>query len=114
VEIEKKKFVEGWVEFADKEIAESVAATLNNTNVGGNRRSLHYYDLWNIKYLPDFKWYHLTEKQQYERKVRNQRLQLEIAQAKKENNEYLLRVEKAHVIREIEKRKKKERNEEYE
>ena len=28
---------------------------------GGPRRSAFYYDLWNIKYLPKFKWDHLTE-----------------------------------------------------
>lgn len=28
---------------------------------GKNKRSPFYYDLWNMKYLSKFKWFHLTE-----------------------------------------------------
>eukprot|EP01102_Stenamoeba_stenopodia_P018389 TRINITY_DN6734_c0_g1_i1.p1 TRINITY_DN6734_c0_g1~~TRINITY_DN6734_c0_g1_i1.p1 ORF type:complete len:248 (-),score=60.70 TRINITY_DN6734_c0_g1_i1:40-699(-) len=58
----KKNFTEGWVEFADKRIAKRVAYSLNNTNIGGSKRNYYYDDLWNIKYLKDFKWHNLTEK----------------------------------------------------
>jgi len=50
------------VEFLNKKHAKRVAAFLNNQKVGGKRRSFHYEDLWNIKYLPKFKWHHLTQK----------------------------------------------------
>ena len=38
-----------------------VAAGLNGQQMGGKRRSRHHFDLWSLKYLPKFKWEHLTE-----------------------------------------------------
>lgn len=38
-----------------------VALILNGAQMGGKRRSAYHYDLWNLKYLPKFKWDHLTE-----------------------------------------------------
>ena len=58
----KRNYTEGWVEFLDKRIAKSVALALNNTPIGGKKRSYYYDDLWNMKYLSKFKWTHLTEK----------------------------------------------------
>ena len=46
----------------DKRIAKVVAMTLNCTPVGRKKRSIYHDDLWNIKYLPKFRWTHLTEK----------------------------------------------------
>ena len=34
---------------------------LNGNQMGGKRRSAYHYDLWSLKYLPKFKWDHLTE-----------------------------------------------------
>ena len=34
---------------------------LNSNPIGGKRRSAHHDDLWCLKYLPKFKWDHLTE-----------------------------------------------------
>ena len=34
---------------------------LNGQQMGGKRRSAYHYDLWSMKYLPKFKWDHLTE-----------------------------------------------------
>jgi ESF2/ABP1 family protein len=48
------------VEFEDKAEAKRVAAALNGQPMGGRRRSAYYYDLWCMKYLPKFKWDHLT------------------------------------------------------
>ena len=56
-----KNFTEGWVEFEDKAVAKQVAAMLNSNPIGGKRRSAYHYDLWSLKYLPKFKWDHLTE-----------------------------------------------------
>jgi hypothetical protein len=62
-----KNFTEGWVEFEDKAIAKSIAQGLNGQQIGGKRRSAYHYDLWNMKYLPKFKWDHLTEEIAYEK-----------------------------------------------
>lgn len=62
-----KNFTEGWVEFDDKAIAKSVAAGLNGQQIGGKRRSAYHFDLWCMKYLPKFKWDHLTEEIAYEK-----------------------------------------------
>ena len=56
-----KNFTEGWVEFEDKAVAKQVATMLNGNPIGGKRRSAYHYDLWSLKYLPKFKWDHLTE-----------------------------------------------------
>ena len=40
---------------------EQVAEMLNGNPMGGKRRSAHHYDIWCLKYLPKFKWDHLTE-----------------------------------------------------
>ena len=42
-------------------MAMQVALMLNGAQMGGKRRSAYHYDLWNLKYLPKFKWDHLTE-----------------------------------------------------
>lgn len=55
------------MEFEDKSIAKSVAAGLNGQQIGGKRRSAYHFDLWCMKYLPKFKWDHLTEEIAYEK-----------------------------------------------
>lgn len=50
----RKRFVEGWVEFEKKSLAKRVAASLNNTAVGGKRRSAARESLWTMKYLSGF------------------------------------------------------------
>lgn len=57
----KRQFVEGWVEFEDKRVARRVAEMLNAQRMGGRKGDFWYDDLWCIKYLPKFKWHHLTE-----------------------------------------------------
>lgn len=49
------------MEFEDKAVAKQVAGMLNGNQIGGKRRSAYHYDLWSLKYLPKFKWDHLTE-----------------------------------------------------
>ncbi|KAJ3273268.1 Activator of basal transcription 1 [Terramyces sp. JEL0728] len=101
----RQNFVEGWIEFMDKKIARKVAALLNNTNMGGKKRGYYYDDIWNIKYLPKFKWNHLTEQLAYELKVKEQKLRTEMDQVKRENKMYLKNVEKAKMLEAISKRK---------
>lgn len=94
----KQMFTEGWVEFADKRVAKRLATTLNNSAIGGNKRGFYASDLWNIKYLPKFKWNDLTERLAHEAKVREQKLRLELAQAKRENTFYMQQVSRSKAI----------------
>ena len=58
----KRNFTEGWVEFLDRRVAKAVAMALNSGPIGGRKSNYYHDDLWNMKYLPKFKWSHLTEK----------------------------------------------------
>merc|ERR1719369_1024434 len=77
-----------------KKVAKSVADSLNSIPVGGKRRSKAYEELWNIKYLPRFKWVHLSERLAYEAAVRQQRMRTEISQVKREAEHFKNSVEK--------------------
>ena len=101
----KKRFEEGWVEFRNKKVAKGVAACLNSTPIGGKKGNFHYFDLWTVKYLHGFKWFHLTESIAYQNAVREQRLRTEISQVKRENQFYLQNVEKGKEIGAIQERK---------
>jgi ESF2/ABP1 family protein len=57
----RKNYKEGWIEFLDKREGKIVAKELNNTMVGGKTLSKYHDSLWSMKYLPKFKWHHLTE-----------------------------------------------------
>lgn len=92
--IKGRLFTEGWIEFKSKRVARSVAETLNRTLVGGKRRSKAYDELWNIKYLPRFKWIHLSERLAYEAAVKQQRLRTEISQVKREAEHFKSSVER--------------------
>lgn len=100
-----KVFTEGWVEFEDKGAAKRVAAALNGQQIGGRRRSAYHWDLWCLKYLPKFKWDHLTEEVAYEKAVREQRMATELAAAKRERDFYLSRVDRAKAVDAMEKRR---------
>jgi len=91
----QRVFSEGWVEFLSKKVAKSVAASLNTIPVGGKRRSKSHDELWNIKYLPRFKWIHLSERLAYEAAVRQQRMRTEISQVKREAEHFKESVEKS-------------------
>mmetsp|Transcript_29548 Transcript_29548/g.78995 ORF Transcript_29548/g.78995 Transcript_29548/m.78995 type:complete len:338 (+) Transcript_29548:66-1079(+) len=101
----KAKFSEGWVEFAERRLAKRVALTLNGTTIGGRKRHNYYRDdMWNIRYLPRFKWHQLKEGSIYNRQVRKARLQQRISQARRENDFYLERVEQAKLRQRVEER----------
>ncbi|XP_018336153.1 pre-rRNA-processing protein esf2-like [Agrilus planipennis] len=89
-----KKFTEGWIEFERKSVAKKVAAMLNNQQIS-NRKSSRYYDfIWNIKYLSNFKWVHLSERLAYEKAARRQKLRAEIQLAKKKSNFFTSNIDK--------------------
>jgi len=102
-----KRYREGWVEYEDKKIAKRVALTLNNTSITNHKRSVHFGDLWNVKYLSKFQWSHLTEKVAYERRVREQKLKIEMVHARKENQAYSNLVEAGKTMDRIDDRRKK-------
>lgn len=56
----RKNYEDGWVEFMDKKIARMVATSLNNTQIGGTKKNRYREDIWNLRYLPKFKWDNLT------------------------------------------------------
>lgn len=100
-------FSEGWVEFTKKGVAKRVAKILNGQEIGGKKRSMFYYDLWNIKYLSKFKWDDLTEEIAYKNAIREQKLALEISAAKRESSFYLSKVDQSRALSSIEERIKK-------
>lgn len=102
-----KRHTEGWVEFESKKVAKRVGETLNMTRVTNHKRSVHYDDLWNVKYLKGFKWSHLTEKVAYERRVREQKLRVEMMEVKRENASYIAQVEAGKRLDYIENRRNK-------
>lgn len=102
----KLRFTEGWVEFLDRRIARRVAETLHGTTIGGKKRHNAYRDdMWNMRYLPGFKWHMLKEGTIYDQQVRKARLQQRMSQAQRENSFYLESVEKAKTQRKISERR---------
>ena len=102
-----KQFTEGWIEFANKKVAKSVAESLNNTSMGGAKSHYYHDDIWNLKYLKKFKWDYLTEKFAYERRVRENKMRAAMMQAKRSNAEFVELVEKGKQQRYVEDRKRK-------
>ncbi|VDN06718.1 unnamed protein product [Thelazia callipaeda] len=106
----KRRFVEGWVEFKEKNIAKRVAVSLNQTAVGGKRRSSARESLWTMKYLSgcspilysSFKWTHLVEQLSYEQRIERQRMSAEIAQAKRQASFFADQIEKGEQLRKLE------------
>ncbi|CAG0887348.1 unnamed protein product [Cyprideis torosa] len=88
-------FEEGWAEFQRKSVAKNVAAMLNNQTMKGRKKSPFYDQIWNIKYLPGFKWRHLSEQMEYERQRRRERMREEVRRVKQETEAYSRAVSKA-------------------
>eukprot|EP00242_Pyramimonas_sp_CCMP2087_P007522 CAMPEP_0198212446 /NCGR_PEP_ID=MMETSP1445-20131203/26101_1 /TAXON_ID=36898 /ORGANISM="Pyramimonas sp., Strain CCMP2087" /LENGTH=209 /DNA_ID=CAMNT_0043886893 /DNA_START=397 /DNA_END=1023 /DNA_ORIENTATION=- len=109
-----KRFIEGWIEFANKKEAKRLARTLNGQHVGGKHFSKHYYDLWTLKYLKGFMWDHLTEDIAYQNAVRQHKLDAELRTARKDRDFYLSRVDKAKALDAMEERNKGKRAKEAE
>mmetsp|Transcript_32487 Transcript_32487/g.93555 ORF Transcript_32487/g.93555 Transcript_32487/m.93555 type:complete len:303 (+) Transcript_32487:76-984(+) len=102
----KMRFTEGWVEFMDRRLAKRVAGTLNATAIGGKKRHNFYRDdMWNLKYLPRFKWHMLKEGTIYNRHVRKARLEQKLGQARRENDLFLERVHQAKTRKAIEEKR---------
>jgi ESF2/ABP1 family protein len=102
-----RQFSEGWVEYSDKKVAKRVAESLNNTPIGGKKGDFYHDDVWNLKYLKNFKWEFLTEKLSYERRVREQKVNAAMMQSKRENAEFTELVEQTKAQKHVEDRKQK-------
>ncbi|XP_021239259.1 activator of basal transcription 1 [Numida meleagris] len=82
------RYAEGWVEFRDKRAARRAASHLQGAPISNRPRSRFRYDRWCLKYLPGFRWPHLSERLAAERQARAHRLRAEAAQAKREGGFY--------------------------
>lgn len=95
----QRLYLEGWIEFFDKELAKFVVATFNGQQVGGKKGCRHYDDIWNLKYLRNVKWSDLIESRVEEQQVRKKKLQQKIVSAKREHDEYLSKAERAKNVK---------------
>jgi ESF2/ABP1 family protein len=92
----KTRFTEGWVEFERRKDAKTATLALNGSIFGGKKTNRFHDEMWNIKYLKDFTWSNLNEHINYEKAIRQQKMRVEVSQARKANNQYLKQVERAH------------------
>lgn len=98
----KKKnvtFTEGWVEFEKKKVAKWVAQNINTTPITTKKGSKFCDILWSLKYLPGFKWIHLSERLTYERAVQHQKLQIATSKARKEASFFQDNLDKSERLR---------------
>ncbi|GEQ71247.1 hypothetical protein JCM33374_g4928 [Metschnikowia sp. JCM 33374] len=91
----KKRFTEGWVEFVKKSDAKLCAETMNGNILGGKKSSYYHDDIINIKYLPGFKWFDLTQQISKENEIRQAKLSLEISQQAKLDKSFVNNVERS-------------------
>lgn len=98
----KKKnvnFTEGWVEFEKKRVAKWIAQNINATPMTTKKGSKFSDILWSLKYLPGFKWIHLSERLTYERAVKHQKLQIATSKARKEASFFQDNLDKSDKIK---------------
>jgi hypothetical protein len=65
------------------------------TQVGGKKRAKSHDVIWNLKYLPGFKWTNLSERLAYEKAVHQQRMRTKISQAKRETDYFRANIERS-------------------
>ncbi|BFZ58473.1 RNA-binding ATPase activator esf2 [Savitreella phatthalungensis] len=118
----RRRYVEGWIEFADRRRAKLVARTLNTRPVGstasvlgagraGKKERFYADDLWNLKYLPKFKWDDLTAQIAGERRAQEAKLRSELLQQEREDR-HVVRQQQKHREVEAIKRTRQRRAEE--
>lgn len=61
--------------------------------------------MWNLKYLPKFKWHHLTERLAHEERLKRERLKVELEAEKKVEDFYSEKLAKSKMINGIVNRK---------
>lgn len=102
----KRSFLDGWVEFSDKEEAEIAADTLNTRPIGGKKGGYYHDDVWCLKFLGDFKWRQLTEEIANQNAERAAKLRAQATVDRKETREFLANVEQAKMFDGMEKKRK--------
>lgn len=80
---------------------------LNNQPIASRKSSKFYDKFWVMKYLPRFKWIHLSERLTYEKAVYRQKLQSEISQARKEAAFFQENLDKSEKFKKMKKKQKK-------
>eukprot|EP00834_Sanchytrium_tribonematis_P001565 NODE_39_length_35218_cov_0.479655.p28 type:complete len:198 gc:universal NODE_39_length_35218_cov_0.479655:28651-29244(+) len=101
----KANYKQGWIEFEEVEDAKECAINLNNNSVGG--RGFHSDDLWNVKYLPKFKWHHLQLQLSRNRAIRQSKLRLLKSKVNKEHEFYAKQIKTSEKVSAIEERLEK-------
>lgn len=102
----KRSYKEGWIEFSNKLMAKLCEYELNGQMIGGKKRKNQFREeLWTLKYLNKFKWHHLMEKLNFNRKVREQRMKAEISQIRRENNFLVDKFEKSRMVNRLNKKR---------
>lgn len=96
------------MEFESKRVAKQIVPLLNNKQISTRKKSQFYDSLWSMKYLPRFKWVHLTERMNYEQAVHKQRLHTEVSQARKETTFFQNNLDKSEFLSKQAKKAKKE------
>jgi ESF2/ABP1 family protein len=94
----KRKYKEGWIEFSEKLFAKLCEYELSGKVIGGKKNIPFREDIWTIKYLHKFKWHHLIEQSNYKKKMREQKMKTELAQARREANFIEENFEKSKII----------------
>jgi ESF2/ABP1 family protein len=79
-------------------MAKLAALTLNGQKMVSKKGSFYAEDLWNLKYLPKFKWHHLTERLAHEERLKKERLKVELEQEKKIDEFYSEKLIKSKKI----------------
>ncbi|XP_052872453.1 activator of basal transcription 1-like [Anopheles cruzii] len=93
------RYTAGWVEFERKRVAKAIVAQLNAKPISTSRKSVFCDVLWCMKYMPRFKWIHLSELKAYEKAVSRQKLRTEIAQARKESSYFQNNLDRSEAAR---------------
>lgn len=99
-----RTFTEGWVEFLSKRAAKAIASELNGKPITTRKKSKFCDILWNMKYLPRFKWLHLSERLTYEKMVFQQRMRNEVSQARREATYFGANLDKSEYKKKKQKR----------
>jgi ESF2/ABP1 family protein len=94
----KRSHTDGWVEFVRKSKAKNTCELLNGRIIGGKKGTYYHDDVWNLKYLNQFKWKDLTEQIADENASRASRMRAEVSKTTKENKEYVQNVERAKML----------------
>uniref|UniRef100_A0A2P2HZ11 Activator of basal transcription 1 n=2 Tax=Hirondellea gigas TaxID=1518452 RepID=A0A2P2HZ11_9CRUS len=99
------RYSEGWVEFLSKRNAKWAAEMLNNSIVGGKKKSPYYDCLWSVKYIgKGFKWAQLRRRIEHEKEIHKRKMTNEIRIVTEETDQY---TRAAEIAERLEKRREK-------